>query len=152
MIFPELPGNSKVWIYSSDKPLTQEQSDKVKLALNKFLSDWAAHGKGLFAKGDLLLDRFVVIAVDEEKVKASGCSIDSSVHFLKELGSLLKIDFFNRLKLYIVKDQEIKQIHISDLINHPSDLLFDPMMSDLQDFRLNWITKVENSILYKQYQ
>jgi hypothetical protein len=149
-IFPELPGYSRIWIYSSDREFTGTERIYVKEKLQEFVDGWAAHGKGLLAAADVLFDRFIVLAVDEQKVRASGCSIDSSVRFIKELGGELNVDFFNRLKLYVVKDEEIKRIHIVDLKLHENDLLFDPMIADLNDFRNNWLIPVKESLLFKQ--
>jgi hypothetical protein len=149
-IFPELPGYSRVWIYSSDRELDSTEGVYINEKIHDFIDGWAAHGKGLLATGQLLFDRFIVLAVDEQQVRASGCSIDSSVHFIKKLGTELNVDFFNRLKLYIVKDEKIKHIHISDLSLYPNDLVFDPMIADLNDFRNNWLIPVKDSILFKQ--
>lgn len=149
-IFPDLPGYSRIWIYSSDREITGTERIYVKEKLQEFVKGWAAHGKGLLATADVLFDRFILLAVDEQKVRASGCSIDSSVRFIKELGGELNVDFFNRLKLYVVKDEEIKRIHIADLKLHENDLLFDPMIADLNDFRENWLIPVKESLLYKQ--
>lgn len=149
-IFPGLPGYSRVWIYSADRELSGTEKIYTKEKLKEFVEGWAAHGKGLMAAADVLFDRFIILAVDEQQVRASGCSIDSSVRFIKELGSELNVDFFNRLKLYVVKDEEIKRIHIADLILHENDLLFDPMIADLNDFRNNWLIPVKESMLFKQ--
>lgn len=149
-IFPELPGNSRVWIYSADRELSGTEKVYVKEKLKEFVDGWGAHGKELMAAADILFDRFIVLAVDEQKVRASGCSIDSSVRFIKELGGELSVDFFNRLKLYIVQDHQIKRIHISELSLHEKDLLFDPMIADLNDFRANWLIEVKESMLFKQ--
>ena len=123
----------------------------AKRALAEFVSRWAAHGKKLSAQGDILLDRFVVLSIDESAVGASGCSIDSSVHFLKELGKQLSVDLFNRMKLYVLQGEEILHIHIADLPAYKGAMLFDPLITDLQDFRSNFLIPVESSMLFKQF-
>jgi hypothetical protein len=150
-VFAALPGSSRVWVFSSDRPLTEVEGLMAKRALAEFVSRWAAHGKKLSALGDILLDRFVVLSVDESTAGASGCSIDSSVHFLKELGNQLNVDLFNRMKLYVLQGDEIIRIHIADLPTYKDALLFDPLISDLEDFRTNFLIPVESSLLYKQF-
>ena len=44
----------------------------------------------------LINNSILILAVDEARKAASGCSIDSSVHMIKHLEKELKIDFFNR--------------------------------------------------------
>jgi hypothetical protein len=150
-IFEGLPDSSRIWIYSAGRVLTEDESLMAKEKINDFVNAWAAHGKPLSAQGDLLLNRFIVLAADETVTTASGCSIDSSVHFIKELGNLLRVDFFNRMKLYVLRGKEIVQIHMADLSAYGDDLFFDPMMADLGDFRENWIAPVKNSMLFAQF-
>jgi hypothetical protein len=150
-LFEGLPDSSKIWIYAANRPLDFEEAILVKNRINEFVKGWAAHGKPLSAQGDFLLNRFIILAADESVTSASGCSIDSSVHFIKDLGNLLKVDFFNRMKLYVLKGEEITQIHMADLTSHSEDLFFDPMMADLGDFRKNWLSPVKDSILFKQF-
>lgn len=150
--FPGLPELSRVWIYSADRELSDEEIAISKNELNKFIANWATHGTDLGASSDIIEKRFVVIVVDEMKVRASGCSIDTSVHFLKDLGKKLGVDFFNRMKLYIHEDNQIKQIHLSDLVRYKDAILYDPMIANLKEFRTEWIIPVQQSILYKQFQ
>ena len=87
MIFPEFIPESKVWIYASNRELTQKDQETIASELEPFISEWAAHGKGLLGKSSILENRFVVLVVDESKAMASGCSIDTSVRFMKDLGA-----------------------------------------------------------------
>lgn len=93
----QLPAHARVWIYAAERALN---SAEAALALEKsqaFVQQWAAHGHQLLADAKLLHDRFLVLMVDEQQAGASGCSIDSSVHFVQQLGAQLDIDFFNRM-------------------------------------------------------
>jgi hypothetical protein len=88
-----------------------------------------------------------VLVADESSTKASGCSIDSSVRFIKEIGSKLKIDFFNRLYVLIEKDGEFKRVHFSDLSEYTNWNLFNPMVKTLGEMRTNWIVPVQESAM-----
>ena len=54
----------------------------------------------------LYKNRFLILAVDESQASASGCSIDSSVKFVKAMESELGTDFFNRMNLVILNAKE----------------------------------------------
>jgi hypothetical protein len=149
-LFPDFPGKSRVWIYSSNKPFDSTESNYVQEALDGFIQSWAAHGKGLHASGKLIEDRFIVIVADESTVSASGCSIDSSVRFIKQLQDQLNNNFFDRLQLTITNGDELKSIHISDLKDYPKWYLFDPMIADLETFRTSFLKPVSESALYEQ--
>jgi hypothetical protein len=151
-IFQDFSLSSRVWVYASNRALNSTESTFVQDEINEFVKQWATHGKELVAKGAVLFDRFIILAVDEQKVGASGCSIDSSVHFVKALGKELNVNFFDRLNLYIINDQEIKQIHISEMVNFADWNLFDPMIANLEQLINSWIVPVNESVLFPQEQ
>ena len=151
-IFQDFSLSSRVWVYASNRALNSTESTFVQDEINEFVKQWATHGKELVAKGAVLFDRFIILAVDEQKVGASGCSIDSSVHFVKALGKELEVNFFDRLNLYIIKDQEIKQIHISEMANFAEWNLFDPMIANLEQLVNSWIVPINESVLFPQQQ
>ncbi|MCB0793669.1 MAG: hypothetical protein KDB88_02940 [Flavobacteriales bacterium] len=101
-----MPSHARVWIYKCGRDLGQAEQ---KLILEKgaaFTADWSAHGDALDACVDVLLGRFVVIALDEVQAAASGCSIDKSVGFIKDLEHDLNIMLTDRmLVIYEVEGQ-----------------------------------------------
>lgn len=137
-LFPELAANSKVWIYQSQVELSKDLQEAIQKNMNAFVENWAAHGAGLFARATILEDYFLVFAVDESQAKASGCSIDSSVRFVKELGNKLNIDFFNRLNV-LVEKQGVKQIipyHVA--IDLTDCVKFNVLAEKLGDLNMSW--------------
>lgn len=145
MMFDQLSPESKVWIYTTDRVLTEEDKVVINDAMSRFLPQWAAHGNALFGDYSVVRDRFLILAVDESQAGASGCSIDTSVRFIKDLGTHLKVDFFNRLNMIIEEDGQLRTVHISDLKNHPEAIVFNPMITRLSDLRENWMVKVSES-------
>ena len=67
------------------------------------MNSWSAHNKKLQCDGVVLFAQYVVLVVNEGFEKASGCSIDSSTHFMKKAGAALNIDFFNRF--YVLQQE-----------------------------------------------
>ena len=109
------------------------------------MSQWAAHGNKLFGAGAVLDDYFLVLAVNEDMVAASGCSIDSSVHFVRSLEKEFGLDLFNRLNV-LIEDKGVKSIvHFSDLKQHPEALVYHPMIQHLKELREKWKVKVSES-------
>jgi hypothetical protein len=147
-IFPELSGNSKVWIYTLERPLDKTEESFTRDSLNQFISSWAAHGKGLLGKADVIEQRFIIIAVDESNTIASGCSIDEQVRFLKLLSSELEVDFFNRTIFYTVEKEAIINSDLIDLFKNPEALFFDTMFTNLKDLRAGFLKEVKDSVLF----
>ena len=89
--------HARVWVYKAARDLGQAEQKLVRERGAAFTADWSAHGAALDACVDVLNDRFVVIAVDEEQARASGCSIDKSVGFIKQLEHDLNLMLTDRM-------------------------------------------------------
>jgi hypothetical protein len=92
-----LADNSRVWVYQSSRPFSDQEKDELNKRLRAFAAEWVSHNKQLSADASILHDRFIILMVDEHRAGASGCSIDSSVKFLKQLEQTFHIELFNRL-------------------------------------------------------
>lgn len=101
MILRGLASTSRIWIFLSDRLLTEEEEAQLSNELNNFVLGWQAHGVDLVASAEVLHNSIVVIGVDEHKEPPSGCSIDKAFKLLKSFGESNAIDFFNRLLLNI---------------------------------------------------
>ncbi|HNQ12094.1 MAG TPA: hypothetical protein PKH65_04675 [Bacteroidia bacterium] len=116
--------------------------------MKSFVEQWTAHKKDLKASFNLLYDQILLIAVDETQSSASGCSIDTSVHFLKKLQHQLSVDFFNRMLIPFVKSEdqlqlipmsEIKNALEQNMINNET-LTLNPSVSNKIGFETEgWI-------------
>lgn len=95
----QLANNSKVWVFQSDKALTDTELTYLKTQMDEFIPQWAAHGKDLNAAYQWQAPYFLLVGVDESKTLASGCSKDALTHKIQEIGAALKVDFFNRMNV-----------------------------------------------------
>jgi hypothetical protein len=98
--FHEIPDTARIWIYQSNRPLNFEEVEVLSAALLNFTDSWTAHNKDLKASFQIFHSRFLILTVDETLENPSGCSIDSSVHFLQKAGESLGLDWFNRTLIY----------------------------------------------------
>ena len=101
------------------------------------------------ASGSVLMNQLVVLAVDQDVMNASGCSIDSSVRLMKQLGTELKVDFFDRLFVLISKEAEIKRVHFQDLNQYADWKLLNPLATNLEEVRKSLWIDVTESPLYQ---
>ncbi|MBU2526841.1 MAG: ABC transporter ATPase [Bacteroidetes bacterium] len=83
--FQELPDTARIWIYQSTKTFDAQALASVKDDIQQFLIQWTAHGQGLKTGFTIPFNRFIVLGVDQQHAQASGCSIDSSVRFIREI-------------------------------------------------------------------
>jgi hypothetical protein len=144
-LFTEFPDQSKIWLYQSDRALTTTEIRDLEEELVTFVEGWAAHGSKLWATAKVLNPYFAVVAVNDALVPPSGCSVDASVHRMKDIGLEMGINFFDRMKVTIQEGEELKQIHFSELENHTEALIFDPLITSLGELRAAWPRPVEKS-------
>ena len=90
--FDSLPQNSKIWIYQSSRMLEDHELQTINTFLNENIKMWTSHGSALTGSFKILEDRFVILACDLSKNAPSGCSIDSSTKWFKDLSSILNVD------------------------------------------------------------
>lgn len=81
----ELPDASRLWIFGTDRRPEPRQTARILDRMRAFLGDWTAHRTELTAGLDWRRHRFLLVAVDEGRRAASGCSIDDLMRCLEEL-------------------------------------------------------------------
>jgi hypothetical protein len=97
-----LKPESKLWIYGANRPFEPNDAKQIEQILDQFCETWAAHGTKLNCGFNLLYNRFILIAVDEESAAASGCSIDKAVEIVRQIDERFSLDLFNRLRSFEV--------------------------------------------------
>lgn len=145
MSISNLSPSSKVWIYKSNRELTTAEQAFIREELDIFIPQWASHGNKLYGGAEIRENWFVVLAVDETQSMASGCSIDTSVQFMKAVGKELNVDFFDRMHVLIATGESKEQVHFSEISNYPNSKVYNPLISSLQEFNSSWLIPVNES-------
>jgi hypothetical protein len=133
-LFPELPDSSRIWLHLANRKLVASEEQFLKEQLTVFLDSWSAHGKRLQCNATLLFSQYLIFSVDENIESASGCSIDSSVHFAKRMGSKLGIDFFTRLEVLVVEGNETRLLSYFDAVAQKVPFI-NPQITQLSELR-----------------
>ena len=97
--FETLPETSRIWIYQCSRSFSQEELEEVKESLNAFIEQWTAHGSDLKAGYEIRYKRFIILALDQSKTLASGCSIDASVHFIQQLEKKYEVELLDKMNV-----------------------------------------------------
>ena len=92
------------------------------------------------------------LGLNENINSASGCSIDKSVNFIKNLQSILKVNFLNRLDVAYKIGNEINSISLlefQDMIREnklsKDSIVYNNMIDTKKLYLNNWETTIENS-------
>ena len=133
-LFPELPDSSRIWLHLANRKLVASEEQFLKVELTVFLDSWSAHGKRLQCNATLLFSQYLIFSVDENIESASGCSIDSSVHFAKRMGSELGVDFFTRLEVLVIEGNETRLLSYFDAVAQKAPFI-NPQITQLSELR-----------------
>ena len=150
----QMPDHSRVWVYQANRPFTASETQAIQDYLAPALTQWAAHGAGLNASFEIRFQQVIVIAVDETVNAASGCSIDASTRWFKEMGSSLGIDFFDR-STAVVEGEELTLIPLTALKNNPllspATQIIPLQTESLGAYRAGWLQEANTTWLQRYF-
>lgn len=87
----QLPAESRIWIFGAARLPEGSEAARLLDSTRTFLDEWTAHDRALRAGFDWRHHRFLVIAADESRASASGCSIDALLNHLAEMEAELEL-------------------------------------------------------------
>lgn len=135
----------RIWIYQAAKPFSEQEEAYILNKLAAFTNQWKAHKEQLTARVEIRYHLFIIISVDLSYVLPSGCSIDKSVHLLKELESELNISLFDRMQIAYRKGDDIQvvpratfeELLATGQINEET-LVFNNLVDNGADLEIKW--------------
>lgn len=150
---PEINPKAKVWIYQASRFFTDQEMVKLEEVCTDFMQKWHTHGTDLEASYQVFFNRFICLFVDEDTLGASGCSIDSSVHFIQSLERSFDISLMNRTDVaYLDSDGSIQFKNINELKTAfkngeltANTLVFNNLVGTKSEMETNWIVPASQS-------
>lgn len=148
-----LAPHSRVWIFQADRFLNEVEVKAIKKDMGEFMQTWAAHGKDIFGDFALEYDLFLIIGADEQRAPASGCSIDTLMRKVQDLGNTFNVNFLNRLliayedpstKIHLVTMEHFKQLMSKDEVTGQTTV-YNNLVENVAELNEKWRTKVANS-------
>jgi len=137
--------NSRVWIYQSDRKLNDAEVSQLQQQLNDFCYSWTAHNNQLKAGAEVRYNRFIILLVDESQAGASGCSIDKSVRFLKDLEQQYSINLFDRFNLAYKVGEDVLSVpraEFEELIKRgeitPETIVYNNLAQTVAELNTKW--------------
>ena len=135
---------SRIWIYAAEQKLTDKQEEYIIKSISDHLQGWEAHKEPLTAGVTILEHHFIIIALDESKNGASGCSIDTLQNTIQEIEKELSVSLLNRLNVFCRVDDTIKCIPTTKLAeNANKDTLFYDLTIQKKSELSNWLKPIK---------
>lgn len=155
--FESLPATARVWIFQSNRPFSEKETEQIDTRLKSFTSEWSVHGMPLNTSFRIDHRQFIVLAADESQQSASGCSIDSSVRAIKELEHSLGLSLFDRSQVVFKTTTGVRTLPLAKLkenfangILDEDTLTFYNLVNTKAQLETEWLVPVKESWL-KRY-
>ncbi len=143
--FNILPQESRIWIYQANRSFTNEELEAIKVKLNKFIENWTAHGSDLQSGYLIKYKRFIVIGLNQNLNKATGCSIDASVRFIQQLEKEYDVDLMDKMNVSYKQGDFIAYKTLTDFKQMAKDnaiskntIVFNNLVINIAEFNENW--------------
>lgn len=157
--FDQLKTDAKIWIFQADRILNKDEVNYLAQNLRSFTEQWVAHQKPLNSSYLILNNAHIIMGVDESVHGASGCSIDTLMKLIQQCGNHLKVDFFDRKSIALLKDEEVKIISFDNLkqnveekILTPDTLVFNNLVQSKNQLDTDWRIKAKDSWIKRYFK
>ncbi len=151
-LFETFPASSRVWIYECNRVLLPSEVAEISARATAFTAQWTAHQQLLKADFDIRYDLFLIFCVDENSAAASGCSIDKSLHLVKQLEKDYNIRFLDRMMTAFLLGDEAVPFNVKELNTlytkgaiADDTLVFNNLANTVLDLNANWIVPLKQS-------
>jgi len=150
--FNTLPNSSRVWVYQADREFSSTEVDQIKQQLITFVNNWKRHGEDLKASFQVKYNQFIILSVDEDYNDVSGCSIDASVHIIKQLQQQFEVDLLNKMNVTFKDGDNINTVSLKEFKEYvkqdkikPSTVVFNNMIASKADLASAWEVEANKS-------
>jgi len=141
----QMPTDSRIWIYQSNRILSAEEVNSIQGKAKSFIENWTSHQVDLKASFQIVYNIFLVILLDEKHATAGGCSIDKSFHFIKQLESEFAMTLLDRNifayrengNVKLLKRNEFEHKLENGLINDDT-IVFNNLVQSKEQFEKEW--------------
>lgn len=143
--FKELPDSSRIWIYQSNRPFTEDEMEELHTYMKAFITQWTAHGKALKAGYEIPYRRFIVLGLDQSQTAASGCSIDASVHFIQGLEKKYQVDLLDKMNVTFKQGDYVAHKSLTDFKKMAKEraisqktIVFNNLVNNKLEYQESW--------------
>jgi hypothetical protein len=119
--FENLPEDSKIWIYQSNRKFSDDEMTDIENDLKFFIENWSAHGTGLEA------------------------SYLSSVAFIQKLEQRYQVDLLDKMNVTFKNGEHIAHKSLIDFKRMAKEkavtantIVFNNLVNSIEEFNENW--------------
>tara|TARA_B100001769_G_C22039177_1_gene558464 strand:- start:273 stop:758 length:486 start_codon:yes stop_codon:yes gene_type:complete len=150
--FNKLSNDARIWIYPSNRKFSDKECLEIRGLCDDFLDKWTAHNNLLLASIDIPYNRFIVIGLQTDFNLPTGCSIDSSVHFIQSLEKKYKISLLDKMNVTFKQGEYFTHKSLNDFKSmlskgsiNSKTIVFNNLINDVGGYKSQWEVSLEDS-------
>ncbi len=147
-----LPNNARVWIYQANREFTEAEQELITGKTIAFVEQWTRHGENVKGSFTMVHNRFLIIAVDQDFVEVSGCSIDASVKLVQQIQADLQVEMLDKLTIAYYNNTAIQIAALADFVKLAKEgvidkntVVFNNMINTKQGVETQWEVAAKDS-------
>uniref|UniRef100_UPI0037437B33 ABC transporter ATPase n=1 Tax=Pareuzebyella sediminis TaxID=2607998 RepID=UPI0037437B33 len=132
-------------MYQANRTFTDAELNELRGELDDFIREWTAHGLELKAGYEIRYGRFIILALDQQKNAASGCSIDASVHFIQYLEKKYGVILLDKMNVSYKQGEFIAYKPLADFKKmakqkavSKNTIVFNNLVMNKQEYADHW--------------
>lgn len=150
--FDDLPDNSKIWIYQSNRKFYAQELDAIIEKTETFLNQWTNNDESIEASYQIKYDRFIIISADTSRLTLTVDAIDQSVAFIFELQSTYDIELLDKLNVCFKQGEHVQYKDLKTfqkLVKNKSvsskTIVFNNLINTKEELENNWEIPITDS-------
>lgn len=149
--------NSRIWIYQSNRPFSEQEELEINEQLYNFYIQWTSHGSDVKGWAKLIFKQFVVVMADESHCGVGGCSTDGMVRVIKSFERQYSVDLFDRLTITFLVNNKPQPLPIQQVkyalekgYIETDTLLFNNTVDTKEKLEESWLVPLNKSWLWNR--
>ncbi|PCJ59202.1 MAG: hypothetical protein COA79_10910 [Planctomycetota bacterium] len=157
--FNEIPDDSKLWIYISNRILTTLEKETLLGKVEPFLERWRSEGTAFKSSYQFLEDQILIVTGYGDDFSLSGCAMDALMKTVTKWGESLGVDFttipkfcYRHQDLIIAGSRKDFKAAVEAGEINDETIVLDNTLLTLGEFKTNFEKKVLDCWHNKVYQ
>ncbi len=150
--FEQMPEHSRIWIYPCNRKFSEEEKNKINQLLTEFCENWQTHGSAMVASFNIVHDRFIIVAADQEVLAASGCAIDKQVVLILQIEKELDVVLLDKMNVTYKTGEffahkslvDFKRLVKEKAVNAET-IVYNNLVNNIAEWHDNWEIPMKDS-------
>jgi hypothetical protein len=150
--YKDLPEDSKVWIYPSNRKFHTHEITEIEEKVKKFVENWKSDDENFKASYRFLYNRFIILIADHITTPLLTKDIDASVQLILELQQTYEVQLLDKMNVCFKQGEYVQYKELKDfkkLVKNKAvtakTIIFDNLITTKEDLENFWEVAIEDS-------